>query len=43
VLNDILGLHNKPKAVVHSVHNLTGPKKNNKKKKTFLTEIFLYL
>ena len=29
VLNEILGLHNKPKAVVHSVHKLTGPKKKN--------------
>jgi len=27
VLNEILGLHNKPKAVVHSVHKLTSPKK----------------
>ena len=33
VLNEILGLHNKPKAVVHSVHKLTGPKKKKKKKK----------
>jgi len=32
VLNEILGLHNKPKAVVHSVHKLTGPKKKKKKK-----------
>jgi len=27
VWNEILGLHNKPKAVVHSVHKLMGPKK----------------
>jgi len=27
VLNEILGLHNNPKAVVHSVHKLMGPKK----------------
>jgi len=33
VLNEILGLHNKPKAAVHSVHKLTGPKKKKKKKK----------
>ena len=32
VLNEILGLHNKPKAAVHSVHKLTGPKKKKKKK-----------
>ena len=31
VLNAILGLHNKPKAEVHSVHKLTGPKKKKKK------------
>ena len=30
VLNEILGLHNKPKAVVHSVHKLTGPKRKKK-------------
>ena len=29
VLNEILGLHNKPKAAVHLVHKLTGPKKKN--------------
>jgi len=29
VLNEILGLHNKPKAAVQSVHKLTGPKKKN--------------
>ena len=33
VLNDILGLHNKPKAAVNSVNKLTGPKKKKKKKK----------
>ena len=33
VLNEILGLHNKHKAAVHSVHRLTGPKKKKKKKK----------
>jgi len=32
VLNEILGLHNKPKAAVHLVHKLTGPKKKKKKK-----------
>jgi len=31
VLNGILGLHNKPKAAVHSVHKVTGPKKKKKK------------
>jgi len=30
VLNEILGLHNKPKAAVYSVHKLTGPKKKKK-------------
>jgi len=35
VLNEILGLHSKPKAVVHSVHKLTGPKKKKKKKKKY--------
>jgi len=30
VLNEILGLHNKPKALVHK---LAGPKKKKKKKK----------
>jgi ribosomal protein L12E/L44/L45/RPP1/RPP2 len=30
VLNEILGLHNKHKAVVHSVHKLTGKKKEKK-------------
>ena len=33
VLNDILGLHNKPKFAVHSVHKVTGPKKKKKKEK----------
>jgi len=33
VLNEILGLHNKPKAAVHSVHKLTGSKKKKKTKK----------
>jgi len=32
VLNEILGLHNKPKAVVQPEHKLTGPKKRKKKK-----------
>ena len=32
-LNGMLGLHNKPKAAVHSVHRLTGRKKKKKKKK----------
>jgi len=31
VLNDILGLHNKPKAAVHWVHKVTGWKKKKKK------------
>jgi len=31
VLYEILGLYNKPKAVVHSVQKLTGPKKKKKK------------
>jgi hypothetical protein len=29
-LNDILGLHNKPKAAVQSVHKPTSPKKKKK-------------
>jgi len=33
VLNEILGLHDKPKAAVHPEHKLTGPKKKKKKKK----------
>jgi hypothetical protein len=33
VLNEILGLHNKPKAAVHPEHKVTGPKKKKKKKK----------
>ena len=33
VLNEILGLYNRPKAEVRSVHKLTGPKKKKKKKK----------
>jgi len=33
VLNEIVGLHNKPKAEVHSVHKLMGPKKKKKKNK----------
>jgi len=33
VLNEILGLHNKPKAVVHLVHKLMGPKKTKMKTK----------
>ena len=36
VLNEILGLHNKPKAAMHSVHKLTGPKKKKKKKTIYL-------
>ena len=31
VLNDVLGLHNKPKAAVRSVHKLMGSKKKKKK------------
>jgi len=41
VLNEILGLHNKPKAAVHSVHKLTGHKKKKKKTHGTLTEISL--
>ena len=42
VLNAILGLHNKPKAAVRSVHNVTGRKKKEEeeeeeKKNTNLT------
>jgi len=33
VLIEILGLHNKPKVAVHSVHKVTGRKKKKKKKK----------
>ena len=33
VLNDVLGLHNKPKAAVYSVLKLTDLKKKKKKKK----------
>ena len=33
VLSEILGLHNKPKAAVRSVHNLTDRKEKRKKKK----------
>jgi len=33
VLNEILGLHNRPKAAVHSVHKLAGKKKKKEKKK----------
>jgi len=33
VLNEILGLHNKPKAAVHSVQKSTGHKKKKNKKK----------
>jgi hypothetical protein len=33
VLNEILGLHNRPKAAARSVHNPMGPKKKKKKKK----------
>jgi len=32
VLNEILGLHNKSKTAVRSVHKLTNPKKKKKKK-----------
>jgi len=52
VLNEILGLHNKPKAVVNSVHKLTGPKeeeeeeeekkKKKKKKKKKRSHILLF-
>jgi len=33
VLSEILGLHNKPKAAVRSVHKLTDRKEKRKKKK----------
>ena len=33
VLNDILGLHNKPKAAVHWVHKVTGWKKKKEEEK----------
>jgi len=39
VLNEKLGLHNKPKAAVHLVHKLTGPKK--KKKKNYCANILM--
>jgi len=32
VLNEILGLNNEPKAAVHSVHKVMGPKRKKKKK-----------
>ena len=31
VLNEILGLHNKPKAMVYSVHKLTGEEEEEEK------------
>jgi hypothetical protein len=37
----ILGLHNKPKAAVHSVHKLMGPKKKKKKKSSFSCQILI--
>jgi hypothetical protein len=37
----MLGLHNKPKAVVHLVHKLTGGKK--KKKKTIFSDTLSFL
>jgi len=40
-LNEILGLHNKPKTPVLSVHKLTGPKKKKKKKKKKVTNTFV--
>ena len=33
VLSEIVGMHIKPKAAVHSMHKLTGPKKKKEKKK----------
>ena len=33
VLNGILGLHNKPKVAVHSVHKVTGHKKKEEEEK----------
>ena len=42
VLNEILGLHNKPKAAVHSVRKLTGPKKKKKKKKNISAKPFCF-
>jgi hypothetical protein len=41
VLYEILVLHNKPKAVVHSVCNVTGPKKKKKKKRPDLHLYFI--
>jgi len=32
VLNETLGLHDRPEPAVHSVHKLTDPKKKKKKK-----------
>ena len=42
VLNNILGWHNKPMAVVHSVHKLMGSMKKKKEKKeiTIVTALF---
>jgi hypothetical protein len=33
VLNDILGLHNKPRAVVHLVHKVTGERRRRRKRR----------
>ena len=40
LLNEILRLHNKPKAAVRSVHKLTGPKKKKNMKKCKQTDVF---
>jgi len=42
VLNGILGLYNKPKAVVHLVHKVTGPKKKKKKKNNRNNEVLCW-
>jgi len=39
-LNDILGLQNKPKAAVQSVHKVTGPKKKKKMGLTPISSVF---
>jgi len=37
VLNEILGLHSKPKAMVHPHHKPTGPKKKKKRRRSIHT------
>jgi len=43
VLNQILGLHNKPKTAVHSVHKLTGPKKKKKAYVGVKVQLYIFL